>query len=155
LSSAEPKDKKSSFYDDLLGDSMSKSEALPQPAAAPAPASSGRLRSSEGESMERADGRAASPAANEKTARRSRSGLGTEFGEAVSSEIHQVEFTRANAGHPATMLGARYNDRAGLYALGIDVDGSDESYDVALRQSANPFPTSRRFARPPADWRRD
>jgi hypothetical protein len=73
----------------------------------------------------------------------------------VSSEIHQVEFTRANAGHPATMLGARYNDRAGLYALGIDVDGCDESCDLALRQSANPFPTSRRFARPPTDWRRD
>jgi hypothetical protein len=148
-SSAEPKDKKASFDDELLAGNLSRSNAGAQPAAAPASASRGSL--SKGESMDRA----ASAAANEAPARRSRSGLGTEFGEAVSSEIHEVEFTRANASHPSIMLGARYNDRAGLYALGIDVDGCDESCDLALRQSANPFPTSRRFARPPTDWRRD
>ena len=87
--------------------------------------------------------------------RRSRSGLGTEFGEAVSSEIRQVAFVRAHASRPAALLGARYNDRDGLYALGIDVDQRDEPSDLALRQSADPFPVSRSFARPPADWRRD
>lgn len=90
----------------------------------------------------------------EGSARRSRSGLGTEFGEAVSSTIHEVQFVRANASQPAAVLGARYNDRAGLYALGIDVDGLSEPSDLALRQSADPFP-SQRFARPPTDWRRD
>jgi hypothetical protein len=82
-----------------------------------------------------------------------RSGLGTEFGEAVGSEVHEVSFTRANASKPARILGARYNDRDGLLALGIDVDG-DASRDLALRQSATPFPTSeRRFAAPPPGWR--
>lgn len=90
----------------------------------------------------------------ESKAKRSRSGLGTEFGEAVSSEIHEVQFTRANPNEPSSLLGARYNDRAGLLALGIDVDG--DQHDLALRQSASPFPVSRRpYARPPADWRHD
>jgi hypothetical protein len=84
---------------------------------------------------------------------RARSGLGTEFGEAVGSEVHEVSFTRANAGKPAYILGARYNDRDGLLALGIDVDG-DATRDLALRQSATPFPSSeRRFASPPPGWR--
>jgi hypothetical protein len=87
-------------------------------------------------------------------ARRSRSGLGTEFGEAMSSHIEHVAFVRAQPSRPASLLGARYNDRAGLYALGIDVDGRDPPSDLALRQSADPFP-AQRYARPPADWRRD
>jgi hypothetical protein len=86
--------------------------------------------------------------------RRSRSGLGTEFGEATSSRIEHVAFVRAQPSRPSALLGARYDDRAGLYALGIDVDGREQPSDLALRQSANPFP-SQRYARPPADWRRD
>jgi hypothetical protein len=86
--------------------------------------------------------------------RRSRSGLGTEFGEAMSSHIEHVAFVRAQPSRPASLLGARYNDRAGLYALGIDVDARDPPSDLALRQSADPFP-AQRYARPPADWRRD
>ncbi len=82
--------------------------------------------------------------------RRQRSGLGTEFGEAMDSRIEHVSFTRANATRPAVLLGARYDDRRGLVALGIDVDGSS---DLALRQSANPFPVSQHYARPPHDWR--
>lgn len=89
------------------------------------------------------------------SARRERSGLGTEFGEAVSSEIHQVSFVRAQPQQPAALLGFRYNDRTGLIALGVDVDGTAQERDLALRQSANPFPAQQRFARPPADWRRD
>jgi hypothetical protein len=101
------------------------------------------------------DALAGAPRSNEAAARHARSGLGTEFGEAVYSQIRQVEFVRAHASRPAALLGARYNDRAGLYALGIDVDRLDEPSDIALRQSADPFPVSRRFARPPTDWRRD
>ncbi|MET0283646.1 MAG: hypothetical protein ABW352_04230 [Polyangiales bacterium] len=85
-----------------------------------------------------------------KRSERRRSGLGTEFGEAVDSQIEHVSFTRANASRPAALLGARYNDRRGLIALGIDVDGQS---DIALRQSANPFPVSQSYARPPRDWR--
>jgi hypothetical protein len=86
--------------------------------------------------------------------RRSRSGLGTEFAEAMSSHIEHVAFVRAHPTRPSSVLGARYNDCAGLYALGIDVDGREQPSDLALRQSANPFP-SQHYARPPADWRRD
>jgi hypothetical protein len=88
--------------------------------------------------------------ASAEPARRQRSGLGTEFGEALYSQIEHVSFTRANASRPAALLGARYNDRRGLLALGIDVDGTS---DIALRQSADPFPVSQHYARPPRDWR--
>jgi hypothetical protein len=98
---------------------------------------------------------ARSAEAKAKTERRERSGLGTEFGEAVSSEIQQVQFVRAERSRPAALLGVRYNDRRGLLALGIDVDGNGDTSDLALRQSASPFPAQQRFARPPADWRRD
>jgi len=86
--------------------------------------------------------------------RRSRPGLGTEFGEAVSSHIREVEFVRANPSEPAAVLGLRYNNRAGLVAMGIDVDGpwccSDDS---SLRRTADPFPVSHtRYARPPSGW---
>ena len=52
-------------------------------------------------------------------ARRVAPGLGTEYGEAVSSPIHEVEFVRASAARPAAILGMRYNDRDGLVAMGI------------------------------------
>jgi hypothetical protein len=97
------------------------------------------------------DGESARPPAPHR-----RPGLGTEFGEAMTSPVREVTFVRANASHPAVVLGARYNDRDGLLALGIDVDGfygADD--DLAWRQSATPFPASagRRYAAPPAGWR--
>jgi len=115
----------------------------------------------------KADGRAAqAPAAAPPSARAEaessaapapsrRPGLGTEFGESVSSPLREVAFTRANATRPAIVLGVRYNDRDGLVALGIDVDGCcNEPDDLAWRQSATPFPGSdRRYATPPAGWR--
>lgn len=109
---------------------------------APAPAGSGAAPSAESS--------ADSALADSSRARR---GLGTEFGEAVSSTIREVPFTREQRNTPTVLLGARYNDRAGLLALGIDVDG--DGSDLALRQSANPFPHSqRRYAQPPLGWQR-
>ena len=89
-------------------------------------------------------------------AKKSRSGLGTEYGEAVSSPIYEVEFVRANVGHPAAFLGAHYNDHAGLLAMGVPVDGPETCADDAdLRNSADPFPASDgRYAAPPPGWRR-
>jgi len=111
--------------------------------AAPAPTagSAGRDALAEGESY--------GPAP------RRRPGLGTEFGEAVSSPVQEVSFVRANASRPSVVLGARYNDRDGLVALGIDVDGCcAPTDDLAWRSSATPFPGSdRRYAAPPAGWR--
>jgi hypothetical protein len=99
----------------------------------------------------------AAPAAGA-MAERHRGGLGTEFGEAVSSPIREVAFVRASPVRPNAILGVRYNDRSGLLAAGIDVDrlmcepyGCDP--EVAIRRTARPFPVvQRRYAAPPAGW---
>jgi hypothetical protein len=85
-----------------------------------------------------------------------RPGLGTEFGEAVSSQVQEVGFVRANATSPAAVLGVRYNDHDGLVAMGVNVDGVYPwPYDSELRRTAEPFPVSpRRYAAPPAGWQR-
>jgi len=124
--------------------------------AAPAPTASApaEMEAMQGPMHDSADD-AKAEAAPQAQMSRKRSGLGTEFGEAVGSEVHEVAFIRDNPRAPAAMLGARYNDRAGLLALGIDVDGLCDS-DLALRQTASPFPVSdRRYATPPTGWRRD
>ncbi|HEY2901711.1 MAG TPA: hypothetical protein VGL59_14105 [Polyangia bacterium] len=92
------------------------------------------------------------------SAAKPRAGLGTEFGEAVSSPIEEVAFVRASASRPSVILGVRYNDHDGLLALGIDVDHRQCGYpgcdpEVALRRTARPFPVvDRRFAAPPPGW---
>lgn len=88
--------------------------------------------------------------------RRERPGLGTEFGEAVSSQIQEVEFVRATPSSPSVVLGVRYNDRDGLVAMGVNVDGVFPwPSDSDLRRTADPFPASpRRYASPPAGWQR-
>ena len=82
-----------------------------------------------------------------------RPGLGTEFGEPVYSQVTEVPFERAFQ-RPETVLGARYDDRAGLIALGVDVDGEWMS-DAEQRGTAEPFPVVERgYAAPPPGWRR-
>lgn len=117
--------------------------------------SSGRAAPAQNALAERAESApAAKSAASESMAqRRSRPGLGTEFGEAVSSQIHEVEFARASQSQPSVIMGLRYNDRPGLIAMGIDVDGCCGPDENSLRRSADPFPVSHtRFARPPVGW---
>lgn len=85
--------------------------------------------------------------------RAERPGLGTEFGEAVSSHVTEVPFERARP-RPDAVIGARYDDRAGLMALGIDVDGERTS-ESRLRATSEPFPVVERgYAEPPPGWRR-
>ncbi len=106
----------------------------PQSSAAPAPAARGGSRAAKRELDDRP-------------------GLGTEYGEAVSSPVTEVEFVRANAARPAALLGVRYNDRRGLLAMGIPVDGEPRLSDAELRQSADPFPVvERHYAPAPACW---
>jgi hypothetical protein len=82
-----------------------------------------------------------------------RPGLGTEFGEPVYSHVTEVPFERAFS-RPEAVIGARYDDRAGLIALGIDVDGEMMS-DAEQRRTAEPFPVVERgYAVPPVGWRR-
>ena len=89
-------------------------------------------------------------------AKRARPGLGTEYGESVSSQIYEVEFVRANATRPAAFLGAHYNDHDGLLAMGIPIDTPETCFDDSdLRNTAEPFPASDgRYAAPPPGWRR-
>jgi hypothetical protein len=124
-----------------------KKPSTPAPSAAPSAEASG-------------EGAIADSSASRSRAERSphRPGLGTEFGESVDSHIQEVFFARASASTPAVMLGVRYNDRAGLLAMGVDVDGyysRNVADDTYLRGTADPFPVShRRYAPPPAGWRR-
>jgi len=128
------------------------------PAAAPAPSEAyahGGLGG--GRASESAKARASAAAsADYAPMRRERPGLGTEFGEAVSSHIQEVGFVRANASSPAVVLGLRYNDHDGLLAMGVNVDGVYPwPSDTELRRTAEPFPVSpRHYAAPPAGWQR-
>jgi hypothetical protein len=155
---AQPADKSlGALGEGAQGDAPSAPASAMPPRAAPAPAQSGRAGSDEVASSESAPAPAApdargleasGPALRER--KRERPGLGTEYGETVESSIREVAFERASS-RPAAILGARYDDRGGLIALGIDVDGMNEQ---ALRNSAQPFPgVERSFAPPPPGWR--
>jgi hypothetical protein len=114
--------------------------ADPSSEAAPAPASP-PVASNDGASARRAPSQ--------------RPGLGTEYGEATHSPIHEVSFVRANPSRPSVLLGLRYNDRPGLMAVGIDVDNMWGPDDTYLRQTAHPFPVSTQgYSTPPPGWRR-
>ncbi|XXT24886.1 hypothetical protein WME94_25465 [Sorangium sp. So ce429] len=73
-------------------------------------------------------------------------GLGTTFGERRESRITSTQFDRATP-KPAAVLVIRYEQREGLRALGIDVDG------LSQRETASPFPAETGFAKPPPGWR--
>jgi hypothetical protein len=73
-------------------------------------------------------------------------GLGTTFGERREAKVSSTSFERATP-KPASVLAVRYEDRDGLRALGIDLDG------LAQREAANPFPAESGFAKPPPGWR--
>ncbi len=80
-----------------------------------------------------------------------RPGLGTEFGEEHESRVTQVFFERASQ-RPDAVLTVRYDDRQGLAALGIDVDGH-RAGDPWLRESADPFRRNASYSEPPPGWR--
>ena len=149
------------YRDDELGYRGEPSESK-RSAQAPAPATSapsGGLaeESVRGYGSGAAKGKAAdSASADYAPTRRERPGLGTELGEAVSSNIQEVEFVRANASVPAVVLGVRYNDHDGLLAMGVNVDGVYPwPGDTELRRTADPFPVSpHRYAAPPSGWQR-
>ncbi|WP_437737630.1 hypothetical protein [Sorangium sp. So ce1335] len=73
-------------------------------------------------------------------------GLGTTFGERRESRIGSTRFDRATP-KPAAVLVIRYEQRDGLRALGIDVDG------LSQRETASPFPAETGFAKPPPGWK--
>jgi len=80
-----------------------------------------------------------------------RPGLGTEFGEQRSSHVDEVAFARANS-RPGAELSVRYNDRAGLRAMGVNIDPAVGPREADLRETANPFPNN--YCAPPPGWGR-
>jgi hypothetical protein len=113
-------------YDDYgsgYGDSESRSDA-PAKSSAEAPAAAG-------DSSARASGRARQPSP--------RQNLGTRYGERRSSQVNEVEFTRANANRPSQVVSIRYDDRSGLLAAGIEPP----------RLWVEPPPRATRFTPPP------
>jgi hypothetical protein len=73
--------------------------------------------------------------------------LGTAFGERRESKTQTTTFERATKA-PAAVLSLRYEHREALRALGVPID------DLALRETANPFPAEpQSFAKPPPGWK--
>jgi len=84
-------------------------------------------------------------------AKKERPGLGTGFGERHESHVVEVAFERASS-TPTALISLRYDDRPGLLALGVDVDGRRaSSRDRWLRDTAQPF-RSDGFSEPPPGW---
>ncbi len=125
-------------YPSPRGDGASP-EAAPAAPGKAAEASAGPAPSSEPPSMAFRDSK-----------RAQRRGLGTEFGEEHDSRVHQVSFERASS-RPDAVLTVRYDDRPGLLALGIDVDGRRSGEDPWMRESADPFRRNA-FSEPPPGW---
>ena len=73
-----------------------------------------------------------------------RQNLGTEYGERLSSPVHEVTFQRAHARRPAQLVTLHYDDHAGLRARGIRIHRPHPVVD----RGPQPFP-GRRFAPPP------
>jgi len=77
-----------------------------------------------------------------------RPGLGTEWGEQRWSAVSWTRFERANPSVPSALAEFRYNDAAGLAALGIRTTPVVSPGEIETRESASPFPGSG-FASPP------
>lgn len=80
--------------------------------------------------------------------REHRPGLGTEFGEQRHSAASFTRFVRG-PGRPVAIAELRYNDAAGLVALGILARPLPDAAEIMTRETADPFPGDERFARPP------
>jgi len=78
--------------------------------------------------------------------RTNRPGLGTEFGEARYSAASYTQFVRSTT-RPIAIAELRYNDAAGLMALGIPIQPSPDEGEIMTRETADPFPGDH-FARP-------
>lgn len=87
------------------------------------------------------------PPVEQQAPRTNRPGLGTEFGESRYSAASYTKFVRNN-NRPIAIAELRYNDQAGLMALGIPVAPMPDDGEIMMRETADPFPGDR-FAHPP------
>lgn len=110
-----------------------------------APASRGLAKKSRKRVSTRAPARDSARCCNRRQ-QKDRPGLGTEFGERRQSGVSWTKFVRANQTVPTAMAELRYNNAAGLQALGIQLAPVDPN-EIQTRETANPFPGG--FAEPP------
>ncbi len=90
-----------------------------------------------------------SPAPEQRCCREtSRPGLGTEYGERRYSVVGFTRFERAHPTEPTAYAELRYNNAAGLAALGIITGSNIDNNELTRRETAEPFP-GQRFATPP------
>ena len=113
-----------------------------------ASASAPATRSAPKEDYDGADDGEYSGARDEAPKKTGRLGLGTEFGEQRYSAVTFTAFVRA-ANRPIAVAELRYNDGAGLTALGINVQPLPDQAELDTRESANPFPGDGHFSRAP------
>jgi hypothetical protein len=81
----------------------------------------------------------------EKAPSTGRLGLGTQFGEQRTSSATYTRFVRS-PGRPVAIAELRYNDAAGLTALGINVQPLPDEGEIMTRETADPFPGDRHFS---------
>jgi hypothetical protein len=116
--------------------------SAPPPPTATAPEAAPRRFEMEDSSAD------AAPPMEQRAPQRERLGLGTEFGEQRYSAATFTKFVRA-PGRPVAIAELRYNDAAGLMALGINVGPMPDAGEIMTRETADPFPGDQRFATPP------
>jgi len=80
--------------------------------------------------------------------RNNRPGLGTEYGEQRTSAASFTRFVRG-AARPIAIAELRYNNAAGLVALGINAEPLPDAGEIMTRETADPFPGDHRYAQPP------
>lgn len=137
-------------YPPYPGSAGPRDEAERRAEAAPPPAARGE-GGAVGQAAPSPEGGVASAPHRGKAAERP--GLGTEFGEEHASRVDSTSFERASA-RPEAVLTFRYDDREGLLALGIDVDGRRGRGDEAWRREhASPFRADAGYCEPPPGWR--
>ena len=90
----------------------------------------------------------AAPPPMQQQREKSRPGLGTEFGESRTSAATFTRFVRSST-RPIAIAELRYNDMAGLVALGIPVQPLPDSGELMTRETADPFPGDTRFSQAP------
>ncbi|HEY4056865.1 MAG TPA: hypothetical protein VGM39_09655 [Kofleriaceae bacterium] len=110
----------------------------------PAPAPAGAQRRMLDESADEAD----YAPTQEEAPKTERLGLGTEFGEQRQSAASFTKFERATD-RPIAIAELRYNDMAGLTALGINVQPLPDQGEIMTRETADPFPGDTRFSSRP------
>jgi hypothetical protein len=123
-------------------------EAAPAVRPAPAPPAGGAGRYvAPADSNYADDDELAPPTPTMQPQQRERLGLGTEFGEQRTSAASYTRFVRA-PGRPIAIAELRYNDTAGLIALGIVAQPLPDAGEIMTRETADPFPGDR-FSQPP------